>query len=70
MIGDKAAPWGEAFSEVTRRRDKHGIYGASGGLFEEAAEGFCAWFILQYKREYKPFVTMMSKEFILQGQLK
>ena len=69
-VRDKAAPWGEAFSEVTRRRDKHGIYGASGGLFEEAAEGFCAWFILQYKREYKPFVTMMSKEFILQGQLK
>lgn len=26
------------------------------------ADGFCSWFILQYKRGYKPFVTMMSKE--------
>ena len=73
-VRDKAAPWGEAFSELTRARDGQGFtqtkYGVSDVLFVEAAEGFCAWFILQYMRGYKPFVTMMSKEFILQGQLK
>ena len=29
-------------------------------FFQEAADGFCSWFILQYMRGYKPFVTMMS----------
>ena len=73
-VRDKAAPWGEILSEATRPRDDQGValteYGASDVLFEEAAEGFCSWFILQYMRGYKPFVTMMSKEFIIQGQLK
>ena len=59
---------------ATRPRDDQGAplteYGASEVLFEETAEGFCAWFILQYMRGYKPFVTMMSKEIIIQGQLK
>ncbi len=59
---------------ITRPRDDQGTalteYGAFDVLFEEAAEGFCSWFILQYMRGYKPFVTMMSKEIILQGQLK
>ena len=58
---------------TTRPRDDQGVdlteYGASDMLFEEAAEGFCSWFILQYMRGYKPFVTMMSKEIIIQGQL-
>ena len=58
---------------TTRYRDEEGKpiskYGASDMLFEEAAEGFCAWFILQYMRVYKPFVTMMSKEITIQGQL-
>ena len=58
---------------TTRPRDDQGAalteYGASDVLFEEAAEGFCSWFILQYMRGYKPFVTMMSKEIIIQGQL-
>lgn len=73
-VRDKAAPWGEILSEVTRARNDQGAaltkYGASDVLFEEAAEGFCSWFILQYMRGYRPFVTMMSKEIILQGQLK
>ena len=58
---------------ATRPRDGQGValteYGASDVLFEEAAEGFCSWFILQYMRGYKPFVTMMAKEIIIQGQL-
>ena len=58
---------------TTRPRDDQGValteYGSSDMLFEEAAEGFCSWFILQYMRGYKPFVTMMSKEIIIQGQL-
>ena len=58
---------------TTRPRDDQGValteYGASDMLFEEAAEGFCSWFILQYMRGYKPFVTMMAKEIIIQGQL-
>ena len=33
------------------------------------ADGFCSWFILQYKRGYKPFVTMMSKEIEIEGRL-
>ena len=53
---------------ATRPRDDQWAalteYGASDVLFEEAAEGFCAWFILQHMRGYKPFVTMMSKEII------
>ena len=72
-VRDKAAPWGEILSEATRYTDEDGKpiseYGTSDMLFEAAAEGFCAWFILQYKRGYKPFVTMMSKEIIIQGQL-
>ena len=27
-----------------------------------AADGFCAWFILQHLRGYKPFITVMEKE--------
>ncbi len=73
-VRDKVAPWGEILSEATLPRDDQGValteYGDSDLLFEEAAEGFCSWFILQYMRGYKPFVTMMSKEIILQGQLK
>lgn len=73
-VRDKTAPWGKILSEATRPRDDQGTalteYGASDVPFKEAAEGFCAWFILQYMRGYKPFVTMMSKEIIIQGQLK
>ncbi|RIY35151.1 hypothetical protein CKY20_11240 [Capnocytophaga canis] len=29
---------------------------------EQMALGFCAWFILQHLRGYKPFVTIMEKE--------
>ena len=72
-VRNKAAPWGEILSEATRYRDEDGKpiseYGASDGLFKAAAEVFCAWFILQYMRGYKPFVTMMSEEIIIQGQL-
>ncbi|MDY3942927.1 MAG: hypothetical protein SOY99_01655 [Alloprevotella sp.] len=72
-VRDKAAPWIEILSHLTRPRDDQGNalseYGTFDLLFKEAAEGFCAWFILQYRRGYKPFVTMMSKEIIIQGQL-
>ena len=58
---------------ATRYKDEEGKpiseYGASDVLFEEAAEVFCSSFILQYMRGYKPFVTMMSKGIIIQGQL-
>jgi hypothetical protein len=36
-------------------------------LLQEAAGGFCAWFILQYMRGYKPFVRMMRKEIKIEG---
>ena len=36
---------------------------------QQAADGFCSWFILQYKRGYKPFVTMMSKEIEIERRL-
>lgn len=64
----------EILSQVTRPRNETlnamTSYGKTDLILQEAAEGFCSWFILQYMRGYKPFVTMMSKEFILQGQLK
>ena len=31
-------------------------------LASDMAQGFCAWFILQHLRGYKPFVTIMEKE--------
>ena len=72
-VRDKAATWVEILSHLTRPKNDQGNalseYGASDVLLEEAAEGFCSWFILQYMRGYKPFVTMMSKEIIIQGQL-
>lgn len=38
-------------------------------LLQEAADGFCSWFILQYIRGYKPFVTMMTKELTIEGNI-
>ncbi|MBR8726521.1 hypothetical protein IX307_002883 [Bacteroides pyogenes] len=65
-VRDKTAPWGEILSHLTRPKDERGYElsdtGFSDRFFQEAADGFCSWFILQYKRGYKPFVTMMSKE--------
>ena len=34
-------------------------------LASDMARGFCAWFILQHLRGYKPFITIMEKEQIL-----
>lgn len=52
------------FIIVNRPKDERGYdlsdTGASDIFFREAADGFCSWFILQYMRGYKPFVTMMS----------
>ena len=42
---------------------------APDSICQQAADGFCSWFILQYKRGYKPFVTMMSKEIEIEGRL-
>lgn len=56
-VRDKAAPWGEILSYITRPRDERGYElldsGTSDSFFREAAEGFCSWFILQYMRENK-----------------
>ena len=36
--------------------------GISDTILNELADSFCSWFILQYMRGYKPFITiMMSK---------
>ena len=65
-VRDKAAPWGEILSHLSCPRDERGYdlskTGVSDIFFQEAADGFCSWFILQYMKGYKPFVTMMSKE--------
>ncbi|MBM6671226.1 MULTISPECIES: DUF3289 family protein [Bacteroidaceae] len=34
--------------------------GLGQGIAEDVANGFCAWFILQHLRGYKPFVTVME----------
>ena len=63
-VRDKAAPWGEIFSHLTRPKDERGYdlsdTGVSDIFFQEAADGFCSWFILQYMRGYKPFVTLLN----------
>ena len=46
-------------SERDFKRDER--IGISDAILNELADGFCSWFILQYMRGYKPFVTMMSK---------
>lgn len=70
---DKTNGIGEILSNITRPRDERGYEllpsGPSDIIFQEAADGFCLWFILQYKRGYKPFVTMMSKEIEIEGRL-
>ena len=72
-VRDKAAPWGEILSYLTRPKDERGYdlsdMGVSDIFFQEAADGFCSWFILQYMRGYKPFVTMISKEIKVEGGL-
>ena len=58
FIRDKATPWGEILSHLTRPKNEQGYdlseTGASDAFFQEAADGFCSWFILQYMRGYKP----------------
>lgn len=61
----------ELLSQVTRPRNETRnamtSYGKTDLLLQEAADGFCAWFILQYRRGYKPFVRMMRKEIKIEG---
>lgn len=61
----------ETLSQVTRPRsatlNAMTSYGKTDLILQEAADGFCAWFILQYRRGYKPFVTMMRKEIKIEG---
>ena len=38
------------------------VKGAPYYMVKNAANGFCAWFILQHLRGYKPFITVMEKE--------
>ena len=61
----------ETLSQVTRLRsatlNAMTSYGKTDLILQEAADGFCAWFILQYRRGYKPFVTMMRKEIKIEG---
>ena len=63
----------EILSQVKRPRNETlnamTSYGKTDLILQEAADGFCAWFILQYRRGYKPFATMISKEIIIQGRL-
>ena len=67
-VRDKAAPWGEILSHLTRPKDERGYdlsdMGVSDIFFQEAADGFCSWFILQYMRGHKPFVTLLNFQLI------
>lgn len=51
---------------ATGQNDKSG---ASALATEYIAFGFCAWFILQYLRGYKPFVTVMEKDITLNNTI-
>ena len=61
----------EILSQVKRPRNETlnamTSYGKTDLILQEAAEGFCSWFILQYRRGYKPFVAMMRKEIKIEG---
>ena len=56
------------FGSMEKVQDRAGKL-APDSICQQAADGFCSWFILQYKRGYKPFVTMMSKEIEMEGRL-
>lgn len=49
---DKTNDIGEILSNITRPRDERGYEllpsGPSDIIFQEAADGFCSWFIFQY----------------------
>ena len=49
---DKTNGIGEILSNITRPRDERGYEllpsGPSDIIFQEAADGFCSWFIFQY----------------------
>lgn len=74
LAEDKTAPQGEILSHLTRPKDEREYElsdtGVADSFFQEAADGFCSWFILQYMRGYKPFVTMMSKEVDIEQTLE
>ena len=71
MVLEKCPVLLEILSQVTRPRNETRnamtSYGKTDLLLQEAADGFCAWFILQYRRGYKPFVRMMRKEIKIEG---
>ncbi|ERT59745.1 hypothetical protein HMPREF1254_0860 [Prevotella sp. BV3P1] len=73
-VRDKTNGIGEILSNITRPRDERGYEllpsGPSDIIFQEAADGFCSWFIFQYMRGYKPFVIMISKEIDFENLLK
>lgn len=51
-VRDKTNGIGEILSNITRPRDERGYEllpsGPSDIIFQEAADGFCSWFIFQY----------------------
>ena len=61
----------EKFGSMENVQKQAGEYAsvALDSICQQAADGFGSWFILQYKRGYKPFVTMMSKEIEIEGRL-
>ncbi len=56
---------GLLIEEITTPHPSQGLpipkTGMGQAIAEEVADGFCAWFILQHLRGYKPFVTVMEK---------
>jgi hypothetical protein len=57
---------GTIADHITMPRDERGNplikQSVARSVAEEVANGFCAWFILQHLRGYKPFVTIMETE--------
>ena len=71
MVLEKCPVLLEILSQVKRPRNETlnamTSYGKTDLILQEAADGFCGWFILQCRRGYKPFVTMMRKEIKIEG---
>jgi hypothetical protein len=64
-IKEKVGPLGSVLESLTTPHNDKGplSFGMSPveAIEEEVADGFCAWFILQHLKGYRPFVTIMEK---------
>ena len=57
---------GDFFFEIT---DHFGLDKPDVIKFQDAREGFAAWWILQHKKAYRPFITKLRFVTLLKGKI-